>query len=76
MSSQRTVAPKHSAWGLRQEALREIPEKMLKRLHKTLSHMHFAGLVGLSTVEQIGAFRQDLADALDRLRAVLPQQVE
>lgn len=51
-----------------------IPEKMFSRLHKTLIRMHFAGIVGLASKEQIGSkLRQDLADALERLRILAPQ---
>lgn len=51
-----------------------IPEKMFSRLHKTLIRMHFAGIVGLASKEQIGSkLRQDLADALERLRILSPQ---
>eukprot|EP00438_Fugacium_kawagutii_P016949 Skav230412 [mRNA] locus=scaffold4006:92416:93183:+ [translate_table: standard] len=55
------------------EAPLAIPEKMFKRLHKTLIRMHFAGIVGLASKEQIGSLREDLADALERLRIVAPQ---
>lgn len=52
----------------------KIPEKMFSRLHKTLIRMHFAGIVGLASKEQIGSkLRQDLADALERLRILAPQ---
>ena len=54
-------------------ALERVPEKMFKRLHKTLIRMHFAGIVGLASKEQIGELRQNLADALERLREVAPQ---
>ena len=54
-------------------ALERVPEKMFKRLHKTLIRMHFAGIVGLASKEQIGELRQNLADALERLRVVAPQ---
>ena len=62
------------AQGQDQAEKANIPEKMFSRLHKTLIRMHFAGIVGLASKEQIGSkLRQDLADALERLRIVAPQ---
>ena len=56
-------------------ALANIPEKMFSRLHKMLGRMHFAGIVGLASKEQVGAqLKQDLADGLERLRANAPAE--
>mmetsp|Transcript_70329 Transcript_70329/g.164778 ORF Transcript_70329/g.164778 Transcript_70329/m.164778 type:complete len:262 (+) Transcript_70329:67-852(+) len=52
------------------EALAEIPEKVMKKLSKTLDRMRFSGILGLASQEQIGyPFRQHMIEALERLRA-------
>lgn len=57
--------------------LEEIPEQTKRKLHKTLSRMYFAGIVGLASREQVRPeFRQELADALERLRVAAPQSVQ
>lgn len=51
------------------EALAEIPEKVMKKLSKTLDRMRFSGILGLASQEQIGyPFRQHMIEALERLR--------
>ena len=56
-----------------EEALAEIPEKVTRKLSKTLDRMRFSGILGLASKEQIGyPFRQEVIEALERLRTAAP----
>ena len=55
------------------KALADIPDKVTKKLSKTLDRMRFSAIVGLASQEQIGSdLRQQMMDAMERLRAAVP----
>mmetsp|Transcript_55005 Transcript_55005/g.103049 ORF Transcript_55005/g.103049 Transcript_55005/m.103049 type:complete len:269 (+) Transcript_55005:94-900(+) len=55
------------------QAVSEIPAKVIKKLGKTLGKMRFSAILGLASQAQVGSlFRQQLFEASERLRAAVP----